>query len=253
MSIYTSTGTVKIRWPWTTSDKAEVLFVPDGDHSIRYDGSSYAVFVDACEKAMVDACEKAAVDACEKAVVKACEKAAVKACRNAVKACAGAGDTCKKEVDKAKAAVVEAFEKAAQACAGADDACKEAFDAFEKAAKAFEKAAKACAGADDACKKAVDDAWKVFDVCKTVFGACKGVLDACKEADRAPAFVSKFDSKKSKFVRLKTKLANNSGQLLSTARYEALARAAATQCKVKVDVKTVNGGLELINVTIPSP
>ena len=46
MGRYTSTGTVKVQWFRDNNGDVEVFFVPDHSHSIRRDGSCYAVFVE---------------------------------------------------------------------------------------------------------------------------------------------------------------------------------------------------------------
>lgn len=63
MGRYTSTGTVKVRRCWRTGDTGKakfgagettMLFVPDGNHSVRHGGHSYAVFVDLGERKDTD-------------------------------------------------------------------------------------------------------------------------------------------------------------------------------------------------------
>lgn len=46
MCTFTSTGTVKVKWPLEGNGNAEVYFIPDRNHSIRCGGRCYAVFVE---------------------------------------------------------------------------------------------------------------------------------------------------------------------------------------------------------------
>ena len=187
MSTFTSTGTVKVRWRPANGGNVEVFFTPDSDHSIRYDGSSYAVFIDACK---------------------------------------GADDACMRAIEACKGAVDEAYQKVVKACDGATNARKTMADA--------------CKGAVAACRKEIDE------VCNNVVGACEGPDDVCKKASRMPAFVSKYDPKKSECIRLTT-------ERKCQPFFDALIRAAEKQSKVKVEVKKYNGGLKLVGITVPAP